>query len=422
MGLLTRFRRAWNTFKNYDRTDIVSSHSYGRNPDRPFIGYTAERSIVASLYNRIAMDVASLKVNHVRVDENGRFLDYKQSGLNYCLSVEANKDQTSRQFLHDVVLSMFTEGSVAIVPIDLDIDPTNSDAYDVLSMRVGKVLEWYPDHVRVDVYNDQSGEHEQLIMPKRLVAIVENPFYSVMNESNSMIKRLMNKLSQLDSIDEQSSSGKLDIIIQFPFAIKNEMAKERADNRLKSIENQLKGSRYGIAYIDATERVTQLNRPAENNLMEQIEYLTEMVYSQLGITKEIFYGTADERMSLNYMNSTIEPIISAITDAIDVKFISMTARTQGQRIMYFKDTFDLVPVNDIANAADKFSSNEILTSNEIRSLIGFKPFDDPRADELRNKHLNATNDQLTDKPETNQNGSEKEVNDDDKRRPETREN
>ena len=341
------------------------------------------------MYNRIALDVAALNVQHIRLDENGRFLSVIQDGLNTCLTVEANIDQTARAFIQDIVVSMLDEGCVAIVPVDTTYDPSVTGSYDIQTMRVGKILDWYPQHVRVRLYNERTGTKENILVPKSTVAIIENPLYAVVNEPNSTMQRLIRKLNLLDVIDEQSGSGKLDLIIQLPYVIKTEARRQQAENRRKDIEAQLSGTKYGIAYADGTERITQLNRSVNNNLMSQIEYLTSMLYSQLGITQSILDGTADEKTMLNYNNRTIEPIISAIVDEMKRKFLTKTARSQSQSISFFRDPFKLVPVNDIAEIADKFTRNEIMTSNEIRQVIGMKPSDDPRADELRNKNLSA---------------------------------
>jgi hypothetical protein len=356
-------------------------------PDRVRFTRGNERSMATSVFNKIAMDVAAIDIKHCRVDGNGRYKEDMRSGLNDCLTIEANIDQTGRSFIQDVVMSMFDEGAVAIVPVDTSIDPRKTNSYDILSMRTGKILEWYPAHVKVRVYNDRTGKREDIILPKKSVAIIENPLYAVINEPNSTMQRLIRKLNILDAIDEQSGSGKLDLIIQLPYVIKSEARQQQAEKRRKDIEDQLKGP-YGIAYTDGTEKITQLNRPVENNLMKQIEYLTNQFYSQIGVTPSVLDGTADEKVMLNYNSRTIEPIISAIVDAMKRSFLSKTARTQGQTIMYFKDPFKLVPVNNIADIADKFTRNEILSSNEIRQIIGMKPSDDPKADMLRNSNLN----------------------------------
>lgn len=391
MGLTDRLQHAWNAFI-YDDRNYSKYNELGRvdtfRPDRVRFSRGNERSIVTSVYNRISLDVSSLMIQHVRLDENNRYVESINSGLQNCLTVEANIDQTHRAFLQDVVMSMMDEGCVAIVPVDITTNPTITGAYDILSMRTGKVVEWYPAHVRVRVYNEKSGQHEEVTLPKSMVAIIENPLYAVINEPNSTMQRLIRKLNLLDVVDEQSSSGKLDLIIQLPYVIKSEARRQQAENRRKDIEMQLAGSKYGIAYTDGTERITQLNRPAENNLMSQVEYLTSMLYSQLGLTQSILDGTADEKTMLNYNNRTIEPIISAIVDEMKRKFLTKTARSQRQTIMYFRDPFKLVPVNEIAEIADKFTRNEIMTSNEIRQIVGMKPAKDPGADELRNKNLN----------------------------------
>lgn len=388
MSFGSRLKHAWNAFTgniqmNY--RDLGMSYSY--RADRPRMSRGNEKSIVTSVYNRIALDVAALNVQHVRLDENGRFLSVIDDGLNNCLTLEANVDQTARSFIQDVVISMFDEGSVAIVPVDTTTDPNVSGSYDIQSLRVGQILDWYPQYIRTRVYNEQTGRKEDIVVPKSAVAIIENPLYAVINEPNSTMQRLIRKLNLLDVIDEQSGSGKLDLIIQLPYVIKTEARRQQAENRRKDIESQLSGSKYGIAYTDGTEHITQLNRSVNNNLMSQIEYLTSMLYSQLGITQSILDGTADEKTMLNYNNRTIEPIISAIVDEMKRKFLTKTARSQRQSISFFRDPFKLVPVNEIAEIADKFTRNEIMTSNEIRQVVGMKPSDDPRADELRNKNL-----------------------------------
>lgn len=390
MSFGSRLKHAWNAFTgniqmNY--RDLGMGYSY--RADRPRMSRGNERSIITSVYNRIALDVAALNVQHVRLDENGRFLSVIDDGLNNCLTLEANIDQTARSFIQDVVVSMFDEGSVAIVPVDTTTDPNVSGSYDIQSLRVGQILDWYPQYIRARVYNEQTGRKEDIVVPKSAVAIIENPLYAVINEPNSTMQRLIRKLNLLDVIDEQSGSGKLDLIIQLPYVIKTEARRQQAENRRKDIENQLSGSKYGIAYTDGTEHITQLNRSVNNNLMSQIEYLTSMLYSQLGITQSILDGTADEKTMLNYNNRTIEPIISAIVDEMKRKFLTKTARSQHQSISFFRDPFKLVPVNDIAEIADKFTRNEIMTSNEIRQVVGMKPSEDPRADELRNKNLSA---------------------------------
>lgn len=399
MSFGSRLKHAWNAFTGTDYTTYQDvGPGYSSRPDRIRLTKGNERSIITSVYNRIALDVAALNVQHIRLDENGRFLSVIQDGLNTCLTVEANIDQTARAFIQDIVVSMLDEGCVAIVPVDTTYDPSVTGSYDIQTMRVGKILDWYPQHVRVRLYNERTGAKENILVPKSTVAIVENPLYAVVNEPNSTMQRLIRKLNLLDVIDEQSGSGKLDLIIQLPYVIKTEARRQQAENRRKDIEAQLSGTKYGIAYADGTERITQLNRSVNNNLMSQIEYLTSMLYSQLGITQSILDGTADEKTMLNYNNRTIEPIISAIVDEMKRKFLTKTARSQSQSISFFRDPFKLVPVNDIAEIADKFTRNEIITSNEIRQVIGMKPSDDPRADELRNKNLSAPSES---EPETN---------------------
>lgn len=383
----SRLKHAFNAFMNRDPTYTPSGSSYSIRPDRPRLSRGNERSIVTSVFNRIALDVASIDIKHCRLDENGRYVEDIDSGLNNCLDLEANLDQTGRAFIQDVVMSMLDEGCVAIVPVDTTLNPKITNSYDILSMRTGKILDWYPAHVRVRLYNDQTGDKEDILLPKSQVAIIENPLYAIVNEHNSTMQRLIRKLSLLDVTDEQTASGKLDLIIQLPYVVKTDARREQANRRRKEIEEQLTGSKYGIAYIDGTEKVTQLNRSLENNLLKQIEYLTEMVYSQLGITQEVLNGTADEKTMLNYNNRTIEPIVSAIVDEMKRKFLTKTARSQRQTITFFRDPFRLVPVNDIAEIADKFTRNEIMTSNEIRQIVGMKPSDDPKADELVNSNI-----------------------------------
>lgn len=390
MGFIDRLQHGWNAFMNKDPTrgyyDTGPGYSY--RPDRPRLTRGNERTIVTSIFNRIALDVAALNITHCKVDENGRYVSNMDSSLNNCLNLEANLDQTGRAFIQDVVISMFDEGCVAVVPVDTSVDPEVSGSYNIESMRTGKILEWYPKHVKVRVYNENTGAKEDIKLPKSSVAIIENPLFAVVNEPNSTLQRLMRKLALLDVVDEQTSAGKLDMIIQLPYTIKSEARRTQAEARRKDIEMQLTNTKYGIAYVDATEKITQLNRPLENNLMKQIEYLTNMLYSQLGITQTILDGTADEQTLLNYHSRTIEPIVSAIVDEMKRKFLTKTARTQKQTITFFRDPFKLVPVNNIADIADKFTRNEVLTSNEIRQIIGFKPSGDPKADELRNSNLN----------------------------------
>ena len=389
MGLRDRLQHAWNAFFNRDPTSNYRTNeiSYSYRPDRPRLSRGNERSIVTAIYNRIALDVASIDIKHCKLDENGRYVKDMKSGLNECLTVEANMDQTARAFIQDIVISMLDEGVVAVVPVDTTLNPKTTGSYDITSMRTGKILEWSATSVKIKVYNDRTGQKEDIILPKSMVGIIENPLYSVINEPNSTMQRLIRKLNLLDSIDEQSGAGKLDLIIQLPYIIKTDARRQQAEQRRKEIEMQLAGSKYGIAYTDGTERVTQLNRPVENNLMKQIEYLTSMLYSQLGFHQTILDGTADEKTMLNYTNRTIEPIASAIVDEFKRKFLTKTARTQGQSIEFFRNPFRLVPINNIADIADKFTRNEILTSNEIRQIIGMKPSDDPKADQLVNSNI-----------------------------------
>lgn len=386
--LTSRFKNAWNAFRNRDPTLFYNEPgmSYTYYPDRARFSRGNERSIATSVYNRIAMDVAAVTLKHCRVDSQGRYIEDINSDLNTCLTLEANIDQTNREFIQDAVMSMFDEGAVALVPIEAKGNIDLSESFDIRSMRVGKIIEWFPRSVKVEVYNDRTGVKERIMMRKKSVAIIKNPFYSVMNEPNSTMRRLIRKLNILDAIDEQSGSGKLDLIIQLPYAVKGELKQQQADKRRNDIVEQLKGP-FGIAYIDGTEKVTQLNRPIENNLMKQIEYLTNMFYSQIGMTPSVLDGTADEKTMLNYNNRTIEPIVSVIVDSMKRSWISKTARSQGQTIMAFNEPFKLVPINNIAEIADKFTRNEILTSNEIRQLIGFKPSNDPKADQLINSNI-----------------------------------
>lgn len=390
LTISSRLKHAWNAF--FSNRDPTSSYrdagmGYSYRPDRVRLTRGNERSIVTSVYNRIALDASAIDIIHARLDDNDRFTSIIDSGLNNCLTVEANIDQTARSFFQDVVMSMLDEGCVAIVPVDTTTDPTISGSYDVNTLRTGKILEWYPSHVKVKVYNEKTGKKDDIILPKSMVAIIENPLYAVINEPNSTMQRLIRKLNLLDVVDEQSGSGKLDLIIQLPYVIKTDARRQQAEQRRKDIEMQLSGSKYGIAYTDGTERITQLNRSVENNLMKQIEYLTNMLYSQLGITQTILDGTADDKTMLNYYNRTIEPIVSAIVDEMKRKFLTKTARSQKQSILFFRDPFKLVPVSELAEIADKFTRNEIMSSNEIRQIVGMKPSDDPKADELRNKNL-----------------------------------
>lgn len=389
-SILTRLRSAWNIFRygeEYFKPYLGYGTGYGVRPDRLRMLLGTERSIISSLYTRIGIDVASIPIQHVRLDQNGRFIDVIDSGLNNCLTLSANIDQTARAFIQDVVMSMCDEGVVAIVPVDTTENPFTG-SYDILTMRTARVTQWHPEHVRVSLYNQATGIKQEITLPKTFVTILENPLYAVMNEPNSTLRRLVDKLNLLDAIDNQSGNGKLDLIIQLPYVIKTAARREQAEQRRDDIETQLKDSKYGIAYTDGTERIIQLNRPAENNLMGQIEYLTSMLYSQLGLTKEVFEGTADEKTMLNYYNRTIEPMLSTITDGMKRTFLTKTGRSQGQSIMAIRDPFRLVPVEQLAEIADKFTRNEIMTSNEMRGVIGMKPSEDPRADELRNKNLN----------------------------------
>lgn len=394
----TRVKSAWNAFFNkdpttpeyYEDTDLYSSgfaYSTYFRPDRPRFRSTNEKTIISAIYNRIAMDVAAVDIVHARLDDDGRYIETIKSDLNNCLTVEANIDQTGRAFIQDVVLSMLDEGYVAIVPTDTTSNPIRTNSYDILSMRTGKIVDWMPNSVRVEVYDERTGVRRTILLPKKMVSIIESPLYTVMNEPNSILQRLLRKLRLLDFIDEQNSSNKLNLIIQLPYIIKSPARQKQAESRRKMIEDQLVNSQYGIAYTDGTEQITQLNRPIENNLMGQIEYLTKLLYSQLGLTDEIMNGTADDKAMINYYSRTVEPIVSAITDEMKRKFLTKTARTQGQSIEFFRDPFRLVPIGEIAEIADKFTRNEILSSNEVRQIIGRRPSNDPAADELRNKNL-----------------------------------
>lgn len=412
-SLGTRLKRAFNVFSGRDQNSTLRDYgmSYSYRPDRLRLTRGNERTIITSIYNRIALDVASISIRHVDLDKDGRYKSERKTGLNSCLSLSANIDQTARAFVQDIVMSMFDEGVVAVVPIDTERDYFNGPIQDIYSMRTGKIVEWFPRDVKVRLYNDQTGQKEDLVFPKDKIAIIENPFYAIMNQSNSMVQRLIRKLALLDAIDEQTTSGKLDLIIQLPYVVKSEARRQQAEQRRRDIEQQLTGSRYGIAYTDGTERITQLNRPIENNLMKQIEYLMSMVFSQLGMTQSILDGTADEQTMLNYNNRIVEPVVAIIVDSFKRSFLSKTAITQGQSIAYFRDPFRLVPVSQVAEIADKFTRNEIMTSNEIRQVVGMKPSDDPKADELRNSNLNQSNEKpsipnQSDKEEENQNGEE----------------
>lgn len=388
-SIVSRFRKAWNVFFNKDPTPFGYSEGPGSfyRPDRPRIGYSGDKSLATPIYNRVALDAASIDVKHIRTDKDGRYLEDIDSRLNDCLSNRANLDQTGRAFIQDVVMSMLDEGCVAMVPVETTADPLFTESYDITNLRTGKITQWYPQSVRLSVYNERSGRREEITMPKKHVAIIENPFFAVMNEPNSTLQRLIRKMNLLDVVDEQASSGKLDLIIQLPYVIKTDARKKQAEARRKDIEDQLNGSKYGIAYTDGTERITQLNRSVENNLLNQVQYLTSMLYSQLGITQGVLDGTADEKTMLNYYTRMIKPILSAITEEMTSKFISKTARTQKQKIAFFRDAFSLMPISQIADAADRFTRNEVMTSNEFRQIIGLKPSDDPNADILRNKNL-----------------------------------
>lgn len=391
-----RLTNGWNAFMGRDAPAkyVDRGPSYYSNPYRYHLTIGNERSIINAIYNRIAIDVAAVKIEHAKIDENNRFVETIDSDLNKCLTLSANKDQTGRAFIQDCVMTLLDEGCIAIVPVDTSENPNDEDSYDIQSLRCGKVTNWYPDYVEVDIYNDRKGIHQRVTMKKRAVAIIENPLYAVMNEPNSTLKRLIRKLNILDAIDEQSGSGKLDLIVQFPGTIRSPAMKARAEQRRADMEQQLSSSKYGIAYADGTEKIVQLNRPVENNLMTSIEYLTNMLYGQLGITEEVINGTANEETMNNYYNRTIEPILAALCDEMKRKFLTSTAITQRKSIVFVKDPFKLLPTSSVAEIADKLTRNEILTSNEVRSMFGFKPSNDPRADELRNKNLNASNDQL----------------------------
>lgn len=400
MALGSRLQHAWNAFMNKDPTSYPSSggYSYSYRPDRPRLLYGNDRSIVTSVITRIAIDCSQIAVKHVKLDDNGRFLEEINDGINNCLNLEANIDQTGRALIQDSVMSMLDEGVVALVPVDVNVDPTKNNSIDVETMRTAKILEWYPEHVRLRLYNDRTGTKEEIILPKKTVYIIENPLFSIMNEPNSTMQRLIRKLNLLDVIDEQSGSGKLDLIIQLPYSVRTDGKRQQAEQRRKDIEDQLTGTKYGIAYIDSTEHITQLNRAVENNLLKQVEYLTSMLYSQLGITAEIMNGTADANTMTNYYSRTIEPIMSAVVDEIKRKYLTKTARTQGQSIQFFRDPFKLIPVNELPEITDKFTRNEVLTSNEVRQIIGYKPSRDPNADELRNKNLSQAKSDITAQP------------------------
>lgn len=389
ISLGTRLKNAWNVFTDNKLLEQFNyqTSSFVYRPERSVFSTFNDRSIISSIYNRMAVDVSSVAIRHVRVDENGRFQEEKETGLNKCLTLEANKDQTGRAFIQDIVYSMFDDGIIAVVPVDTIYNPNITNSYDIMSMRTGKIISWFPDSVTVRLYNDQKGIQEEIHVLKKNIAIIENPLYAIMNEPNSTLKRLVRKLALLDSQDDKLNSNRLDLIIQLPYIVKSEARKLQAEQRKKEVEEQLANSTYGIAYTDGTEKITQLNRPVENNLLKHIEYLTSMLYSQLGLTEDILNGTANEATMLNYYTRTVEPIISAIVDEMNRKFLTKTARTQGQRILYFRDPFKLVPINELAKVADTFTRNEILTSNEIRQIIGIKPSDDPRANQLINSNL-----------------------------------
>lgn len=401
MDFIDRLRHSWNAFMNrdptYDSRNI--GPGYSNRPDRPRFTRGNERSVVTAIFNRIALDVSSININHCRIDSNGRFIEKIDSSLNKCLNLEANIDQTGRAFTQDIVMSMLDEGCVAIVPVDTDIDPSQTESYKILSMRTGKILEWYPNHVKVRVYNERTGEREDIKLEKKMVAIVENPLYAVINEHNSTMQRLTRKLALLDSMDERISSGKLDMIIQLPYSIKSEARRKLANERRADLEQQLTGSTYGIGYVDGTEKIVQLNRPLDNNLMKQVEYLTAQLYSQLGITQAILDGSASEEEMLNYYSRTIEPIVAAIVDEMKRKFLTKTARSQNQTIKFFRDSFRLVPLSKLAEIAGVFTQNEILTANEVRQIIGMKPSDDPKADQLVNSNINQTGTGLNPTPD-----------------------
>lgn len=402
-NLVTKFKNAWNAFnerapaEEYVKPQGMVSIM---RPDRVRFRCGNERSIITTVYNKIAVDVAAVNILHARVDANNRFKEPMRTGLNECLTLEANKDQTSRAFIQDLVMSMFDEGCIAVVPVDADINLRTNNTFDILSMRTAKILEWYPDYVRLRLYNDRTGRKEELTLPKSKVAIIENPFYAIMNEPNSTAQRLIHKLSLLDNIDEEIGSGKLNMLIQLPYVVKTDARRQQAENRRSDIERQLTESKFGIAYTDGTEKVMQLGRPLDNNILDQVKYLKEELYNQLGLSPTIFNGTADEATMINYYNSTLEPILAAIIDEFKRKFLSKTARTQGQSIIYIREPFRLVPVSQLAEIADKFTRNEILSTNEIRPIVGYKPVDDPSADELRNKNISPSQEEKLPPPMT----------------------
>lgn len=402
----SRLKHAWNAFMNRDPPANLFGGGYGNRPDRPRMTGGNERTIITAIYNRIALDAAAITINHVRLDDNGRFDSIIESGLNSCLNVEANLDQSGRALVQDIVMSMLDEGVVAVVPVDTSFDPTTSNSYEINTLRVGKIVEWYPEHVRVRLYNQRNGQKEEIVLPKKMVAIIENPFYAVMNETNSTMQRLIRKLRIMDTVDDQVGSNKLDMIIQLPYVVRSETRKQQAELRRKEIEEQLANSKLGIGYTDGTERIVQLNRSLENNILKTVEYLTNMLYSQLGITQEIMNGTANDAAMTNYYNRTIEPILSAITDEFKRKFLTRTARTQGQSILFFRDPFKLAPIGTVADMADKFTRNEIMSSNEFRQVIGLKPSKDPKADQLLNKNISPTEEQADDMGQTMAAGKE----------------
>lgn len=417
-----RFSKAWNAFIAKDKrgdAEYITSPSMGYTTtyreDKTRLRLGSERTIIASIYNRIAVDVAAINLQHCRVDQNGKYIEPIDSELNQCLRLSANIDQTAREFMVDAVLSLLDEGTVAVVPVDTTFDITNQSSYDILSMRVGRVTQWHPEHVRVDLYNDRNGRHEEITLPKSVVAIVENPFYEIMNKPNSTLQRLRSKLALLDATDAKQNSDKLNIIIQMPYGLKGKNREERAKERIKDIEMQLVDSKYGIAYMDATEKIVQLGHPIENKLLEEIEYFTNTLYAQLGLTSAVFDGTADEKEMIQYYNRTLEPILAAFVDEFNRKFLTRTARTQGQAVSYFRDPFRLAPVETLAAIADSFTANEIVSSNEFRAVLGFQPSNDPRADQLVNKNINPIADDPGAQPamaeglEENQNGMSTEL-------------
>lgn len=391
MAVIERMRSAWNAFVNQEPDHIQSYGDYGvsyaRRPDATRMSMTNEGSIIGAVYNRISLDAAAVDIRHVKLDDNDRYLETVNSGLNNCFSLEANIDQRARQFKQDIFMQMFNEGHIVLVPIDTDLDPEQTSGYDIRTMRIGKVVTWFPEHVTVSVYNEKISRRQEITVKKRQVCIVINPLYAVMNETNSTLQRLIRKLNYLDAIDEQSASGKLDLIIQLPYVIKSEARRQQAQERKIALEDQMRGSKYGIGYVDATEKITQLNRPAENNMLKQVEWLTEKLYGELGVTPEVINGTADERTMINYFNRTIEPLLTSVVEGMRASFLTKTARTQKQSIVFFRDPFKLLTITDIAEVGDKLTRNEILSSNELRGVLGFRPSTDPRADQLVNKNI-----------------------------------